>query len=101
MSRTEFRGVTVACEAVDYDPIDNEAKTCQATITVSGISDSPERHGWGIVRVYDGKHNAYVIGDQDGWNNFDLCPEHYEQQMAMLGIWKHNIPECEPLESNS
>lgn len=50
--------------------------------------------GWGLVRVYDHKHDPNVIGDQNGWNNYDLCPSHYIAFMqTTLGIDPHNIPE--------
>ena len=49
---------------------------------------------WGLVRVFDNKHDPDCIGDQNGWNNYDLCPEHYLQFMVgILGIQAHNVPQ--------
>lgn len=58
------------------------------------VSSSGRPDGWGVVRVYDNKIHRDEIGDQNGWNNFDLCPTHYSVFMASLGIDAHNIPDC-------
>lgn len=49
--------------------------------------------GWGVVRVYDNKFDHNVIGDQNGWNNYDLCPEHYHAVLKNMGIEAHNMPQ--------
>lgn len=91
MSSTRFSGITVTCDAKWYNPNTDEVDGCPNMLTLAG-NDRPANHGWGMVRVYDGYINANVIGDQNGWNNYDLCPEHYGEQMNFLGIQKHNIP---------
>lgn len=87
MSRTTFSGTTVTCEYVAFA----SGMTCGHQITLAG-SFTAEKRGWGIVRVYDGKHDLTLIGDQNGWNNYDLCPTHYSEIMQQLGVAKHNIP---------
>ena len=94
MSRVRFHGVTVKCQGYDvWDTM--PAEPCQQTLTVAG-SDRPEEHGWGIVAVYDGLYDSQTIGDQNGWNNYDLCPKHYREQMEFLGIGKGDIPTPPP-----
>ena len=48
---------------------------------------------WGMVRIFDNKHDRTSIGDQNGWNNYDLCPEHYRAVLKNMGIEAHNIPQ--------
>lgn len=57
------------------------------------VSKSGRPSGWGLVRVYDNKHDPTCIGDQNGWNNFEMCVEHYTNFMISLGVEAHNIPE--------
>lgn len=81
MSRQGWSGVTLTCNAKD----------CGTSESFWG-GKKPEEAGWGIVRVYDEKIDRNVIGYENGWSNFDLCPECYKEQMGFLGIEPHNIP---------
>jgi hypothetical protein len=55
-------------------------------ITTGTLSD----YDWGIIRLFDNKVSP-EIGDQNGWNNYDLCSEHYISAMKSLGVQRHNI----------
>lgn len=52
--------------------------------------------GWGIVRLHDGWREPNSIGDQNGWNNFDLCRPHYRAILTIVDREPVSAPTDDP-----
>lgn len=58
-----------------------DAKHCHREQRSQSMPDD-----WGIINVFDDKYHDDVIGDQNGRNNYVLCPSHYFPIMKILGL---------------
>lgn len=75
MSRTEQSVTVLACDW----------RGCRCKQQVLGTCIRIEDHGWGHVQLHDGIFHAEVIGDQNGWNSYEFCPEHIKELHTLIG----------------